>query len=394
MNEIVRETPVSKGTVNNIIQDWRSNIVGTNIEEIRAFTSEVRKSGITIEECAQGFRIVQLLKKFNINDEFDVSVNEEDEYEDLDLDVDESSPLTNHNPSAQHTNEITNFHDNDNKKSTKIENNKVIYFLEHIYKNCKRLGITPNIMTEWMEDLLLSSDDLATKSDKDNDYDDTNRSDINNTVEKKENERNIRKEIPFVSSVSFYIKQKVKRIRHLESIRISVSKDIDNLTKQRQDIASKLDKTIGVEKKVSSYFKWYQNLKQELLYEHNLLIEQEFEAFANAVDDFKQYGFDVTKILTEYKYIDSLRNELELTQNQVDKNTATRNTLIEEISELEEKGNYYRQTIETSNWLQKNGFGLKELKQLSNTVMESALANNLNVKDSVKKFFIDLDQAI
>ena len=40
MNEIVRETPVSKGTVNNIIQDWRSNIVGTNIEEIRAFTSE------------------------------------------------------------------------------------------------------------------------------------------------------------------------------------------------------------------------------------------------------------------------------------------------------------------------------------------------------------------
>jgi hypothetical protein len=35
MNDIVRETPLSKGTVNNIIQDWRSNIGGTNIEEIR-----------------------------------------------------------------------------------------------------------------------------------------------------------------------------------------------------------------------------------------------------------------------------------------------------------------------------------------------------------------------
>ena len=58
MNEIVREIPVYKGTVNNIIQDWRSNIVGTNIEEISAVTSEVRKSGITVEECAQGFRIV------------------------------------------------------------------------------------------------------------------------------------------------------------------------------------------------------------------------------------------------------------------------------------------------------------------------------------------------
>lgn len=185
MNEIVWEILLSKGTVNNIIQDWRSNIVGTNIEEIRAFTSEVRKSGITIEECAQGFRIVQLLKKFDIHDEFDVSVNEEDGYEDLDLDADKSNFLINHNPSAQHINEITNPHDNGNKKSTKIENNKIIYFLDLIYKNCKKLGITPNIMIGWIEDLLSSFSDLATESDKDNDYNDTNSSDINNTIEKK-----------------------------------------------------------------------------------------------------------------------------------------------------------------------------------------------------------------
>ena len=63
-------------------------------------------------------------------------------------------------------------------------------------------------MTGWIEDLLSSFHNLNTESDKDNDYNDTNSSDINNTIEKKENEQNIRKEIPFVSSVSFYIKQK------------------------------------------------------------------------------------------------------------------------------------------------------------------------------------------
>lgn len=119
MNEIVREIPLSKGTVNNVIQDWRSNIVGTNIEEIRAFTSEARKSGITIGECAQGFRIVQLLKKFDINNEFDDSVNEEDEYGDWDLDVVSSNSRTNHNQSIQHSNEIINPHINGNKKKTK-----------------------------------------------------------------------------------------------------------------------------------------------------------------------------------------------------------------------------------------------------------------------------------
>ena len=87
-----------------------------------------------------------------------------------------------------------------------------------------------------------------------NDYDDTSNSDINNTIEKKENEQNIRNEIPFVSSVSFYIKQKGKRIRHLKNIKISISKDIDNLTKQRQDIAFKLNKTKEKEKKVSFVF--------------------------------------------------------------------------------------------------------------------------------------------
>jgi predicted nucleic acid-binding Zn-ribbon protein len=59
---------------------------------------------------------------------------------------------------------------------------------------------------------------------------------------------------------------------------------------------------------------------------------------------------------------------------------------------LEERGNYYRQTIDTHKWLHDNGFGLKELKQLSNTVMESALANDLSIKDSVKNFFKDLDK--
>ena len=66
--------------------------------------------------------------------------------------------------------------------------------------------------------------------------------------------------------------------------------------------------------------------------------------------------------------------------------------MIKEISSLKEQGDYYRQTINTFNELHNNGFGLKELKQLSNTVMESALANDISVKDSVKKFFVDLDK--
>jgi len=204
MNEIAREIPLSKGTVNNIIQDWRSTIGGTNIDEIRAFTSEVRKSGITIQECAQGYRIVHLLKKFGINDEFNDIMNDEGEYEgeDWGLKPDKSNLLTQ-NSSAQYSNKVAKVHNTMNKKKTELEYNNIIYFLEHIYKNCKRLGITPNIMSIWIEDLLSYFHELGTEPDNDNDNDNYDNDvyispDIESTDEKKENEPKIRREVPFV----------------------------------------------------------------------------------------------------------------------------------------------------------------------------------------------------
>ena len=78
MNEIVKETFLSKGTVNNIIQEWKARINGTDIEEIRGFIAEVRKSGMSLQECAQTFRIANTLKKFNVYDEFDEEIIDDD----------------------------------------------------------------------------------------------------------------------------------------------------------------------------------------------------------------------------------------------------------------------------------------------------------------------------
>ncbi|MDR4492228.1 MAG: hypothetical protein R2685_15230 [Candidatus Nitrosocosmicus sp.] len=61
------------------------------------------------------------------------------------------------------------------------------------------------------------------------------------------------------------------------------------------------------------------------------------------------------------------------------------------IVELEEQANFYNQTINTYNELFKHGLGLKELKQLTNIIYESALANNIDVKSSIQKFFKDVE---
>lgn len=71
LDQIVKETSLSKGTVFNQVKHWKDSLGNAGIEEIREFAIIVNKSGITIQEYAQGFRIAQILKEFGINDEFE-----------------------------------------------------------------------------------------------------------------------------------------------------------------------------------------------------------------------------------------------------------------------------------------------------------------------------------
>ncbi len=86
LNEIANETGISKTTAHNVIYDWNSRLESMDIQEIRRFTSEMRKSGITVQQCAQGFRTFQMLKEFEINDEFDGWIDEDTDIEDKNLD--------------------------------------------------------------------------------------------------------------------------------------------------------------------------------------------------------------------------------------------------------------------------------------------------------------------
>ena len=71
LDQIAKETSISKGTVYNLVKRWKDKLGSIGIEEIREFAIVVSKSGLTIQECAQGFRIAQILKELGINDEFE-----------------------------------------------------------------------------------------------------------------------------------------------------------------------------------------------------------------------------------------------------------------------------------------------------------------------------------
>lgn len=71
LDQIAKETSLSKGSVYNVVKHWKDSLGNAGIEEIREFAIIVNKAGMTIQECAQGFRIAQILKALRINDEFE-----------------------------------------------------------------------------------------------------------------------------------------------------------------------------------------------------------------------------------------------------------------------------------------------------------------------------------
>ena len=171
MNEIVKEIPLSKGTVNNIVHHWKASINGTDVEEIRIFLAEFRKSNMSIQESVQGFRVANILEKLQVHDKFDEwmeddrlmsygiiqrkDIRPEQVEEDMNDDGSQNlHPLSKGMKSRNLLEEIRSARPTAEDGSTghfisKIEENKISdakgyeisYFINDIYKSCKIHGI-------------------------------------------------------------------------------------------------------------------------------------------------------------------------------------------------------------------------------------------------------------
>ena len=227
MDKISKETGISKGKVHYLINDWQDKIGRSDVEELRRFIVLVNKSGINIGQCAQGYRMIQLMKNLGIEDD--------------------------NNQEFSIGNEIG-------------KNKDFSYFVEEIYHNCKKLDIPPEIIPAWIKDLYechsyfngkisysftedgekreinnnnhkeqksnsknLFSDQSETSMESDSSlYNnlDSNLYDNNILNLSKLDNESITKhdiQIPFISQISYYIDQKKKEVIKFEKLEKELS---------------------------------------------------------------------------------------------------------------------------------------------------------------------------
>ena len=265
MNHIATETNISKGKVHYLINYWKDEIRIPNVEEPRWFVVLVKKSGISVGQCAQGYRTLQLMKNLGIEDE---EIGNAD--------------LVGHTES----------------------NKKFSYFVKEIYQNCIKFGIPPSIIPSWIRDLLdchsysnsknsLSLIDEQKEIEKKENYpekqtptlksetdyqlenetsesalDSNFNSNLSNSknlsppgLDKKSSTEN-EIGIPFISQVSTYIAQKKIECVKVANFKVKLKDDIKKLEIQRSKITDRLDRIKQEETTVLSYLRWFYNLEK------------------------------------------------------------------------------------------------------------------------------------
>ncbi|HKU83489.1 MAG TPA: hypothetical protein VJP58_05560 [Candidatus Nitrosocosmicus sp.] len=422
LDQIVIDTGLSKGTVYNMIKRWKDKLGSTGIEEIREFSSIVSKSGLTIPECAEGFRIIKILKELGIGDEYE--------------DGEDSTPVKN--LLEEISNETIDWNRGNNSydpfrfpnhglakrkrrnNNTKTKNDFHL-FIEDLYITCKKHAIKPSDFIGFIKDLhdfypFIESGfrsannndhDLSLSDDKDDESENiiyfrrASSREFENDIQqnliksdmpmKQTHELEGYIEIPFISQVSYYIIQIRDECKELEQYRKSLHSEISTLENKKSTLEKDIRKLTEKNTNILSRLQWYDFLKQDLVDRYNLNLDEEIILFSSIINDFKTFKYNIYDITKEYKQIQSLRKERDKIQAEINLKDPLLQSLLQQVDLQNSQLLVSRQTMKTYVELSMLGFDLKRLKQLHGMIIEIFLANNMSVWNPVTKFIDEIE---
>jgi len=302
-----------------------------------------------------------------------------------------------------------------------VDESRLLSFIEEIYNNCKRLEISPAFIVSWIKDLIdcRSLIDINKKEAFEAENDDVIEQ-LTTTIptQKQQQVKNLKEfegsinnpnlndnektnsfietltsdRVPFVSQVSFFISQKKKEIDKFNNHQKAIEKNLRYLKEQENKTIRNLDTIIQKEKFALSYTKWFSNLEQSLQQNYNIDIKEDIQSFCQLVNDFKEKGYDANAIIQEYLKSLSVKNELKTNEDKIQSLQIQISQLTEQVSYLEFKINQHKVTLDIYSHLEAMGFGLKELRQLWDNILEISEANKISHRDAVFKFFKDIQE--
>jgi len=299
-NDIAAENGLSSGAVTNMVNEWRNNLGFAAADELRELAVTMKKVGITAAQCALGFRISTIMLHVGVD---------EDSFERFILDV---------------------------------------------YHRCKNIGLSPEDISSYLQDLL----------------------EFSTTVH--------------LSKIPDFIKEKEDEKRKLGQEIEKLREQIETVQLQKSDAESLRDMALQEEEMTSTGLEWYSDLRGELR-KYSIPIH-DISKFGKIVANMGEYGYDVGKVIKEFSDLELLRSSRDTLQQIVQSLENKISYLEQRCSTLEVLVSMHNQALSTYQRLEAMGFGLKQLDFLQNTVKEIALENEIPVEEAVTKFLLDVER--
>jgi hypothetical protein len=201
-------------------------------------------------------------------------------------------------------------------------------------------------------------------------------------------------EMPFVSRISLFIAHLKKEYTKAEEYGKKVKREINELELQRTHAEDNLAITNKRKKNAMSYLHIFSKLKKVLIDGYDINMDEGIKELANIIYDFKQMGYDATKIIREYKNSLSLKLEIKENQDKVNDLYEQQSSLQNLVSHLESQASMHKQTMSVYGELEAMRFGLPELKQIWYTILEIAgiRKNSISSQEAVSLFIRDIEE--
>jgi hypothetical protein len=133
-------------------------------------------------------------------------------------------------------------------------------------------------------------------------------------------------------------------------------------------------------------------MKKIMLDDYSIDMDEQIQDFVQLFNEFRNHGYDPTKIIGEYTMALSLRDEAITNQSRIQAQQKQITVLGNNALSLESQVGMHRLTLDTYYQLESMGFGLKELNLLWNTILEIARSNNIPSDQAVSKFISDVEE--
>ena len=300
--DIARKRNMGSGTVYNIIKEWRIGIGIQQADRLRDLALILTKTRLTVTECADGLRTLMVFKKYGIK--------EDEDHEQL------------------------------------------VYFLKDIYTRCQEVGVTPQLVFDYISEILKLSSEIS------------------------------------ISEIPQFIKQKIKEKEKLE--------------KEGQELFNKKYDLIGIKKEIEQEIeelrknkdtmtKTYQTftIAKSRLVQYGIGMEN-IDQFVNCVVGISKERYDHVQVLAKITDYERLKEDSKYYKSEVDIMTNVLAELNKEIDDQKNNLNYMIIKVEIINELEYRGFGITELRILINIINEIGLEHKQDYDEIRKVFFEDV----